>query len=156
MKDFIRTSLALLGGLALMAALSATADASGGRVITFEHPHAVHSMKQADKYLKGTPRGFRRFAARLGRKYLQPGPCPHARGVEFTKYDTEGYAFGFPGVCSAPETIWARLHGKWRDVAGTQERYFGCRDLRRAKVPSALAGTHCLTSGGRTRAYHQS
>jgi hypothetical protein len=132
------------------------ANASSGPVIHFHGRHAVHNRKQANRYLSGTPRGFRRWAARYGHKIAPESICGSTGGVVIRKYDTEGFAAGYQGVCSAPNMIWAKAGGKWRLAAATHEAYFGCRSLHKFKVPSALGVHRCFTSQSRVVRYNQS
>ncbi|HEX3929638.1 MAG TPA: hypothetical protein VHW64_02965 [Nocardioides sp.] len=132
------------------------ASVSSGSVIHFPGRHAMHNRKQANKYLTGTPRSFCRWAARYGHKIAPESICGSTGGVFIRKYDTQGFAAGYQGVSSAPNTLWARADGRWRLAAATQEAYFGCGSRHKLNGPERSGVHQCFTADSRVVRYHQS
>jgi hypothetical protein len=77
-------------------------------------------------------------------------------------YASGTWGYTGTGGCAASgfQSLWGIEHGVWMKMAGTQNDAFGCDDLAKYKIPSAIAGTTCISSGtsekgGEIKAYNQ-
>jgi hypothetical protein len=107
---------------------------------------AINAKSPTDiNKLKGAPTDFVAFIKHdvyeVNRSDA-PADCSYSDTV--TKIDKQTFATGFSGGCGmGSNVIWAKVSGKWMNVAGTQVENFTCSDLEKYAVPSVIAGTTC-------------
>ena len=170
-----RTAL-LITGLLLVAGttigLQPADAASAPPVIHFKtgKTHTVYSRATAKKFLKGTPKAFEYYAAKLGGaarsytvKQAKTDPsfkdCIPSSGAQVKIYQG-GYAIANVGDCAGVLEYWTNRRkggtksGPWHTIFKTQDMP-QCAALKTYKFPSAVAGTQCITKTEKVIGYHQ-
>lgn len=148
--------IVVLAGLLFSALLVAPAQAAP-KVRYFKSPQTVYSAATAAKYLKGTPKHFKKAMAREGRKERREAAIYGCEvsyaGVSVQAYHRRGYAFGAVHEgCGGAMQLWRRTGGKWKVIAGGHEMP-PCSLLKRHRVPASVlskapAGRTCLGATG--------
>jgi hypothetical protein len=164
-RALVLTTLAVALASALVGASAASGAAPGPArervIVRFAHPHSVHSTATARRFLAGTTRPFKRFAARYGAEVRrEDAGCQRNSGI-YVQAFTRGYAYGAVGACGGYIGLWTdhvrggAPGGRWREVWGSQDGWY-CPPLKRYRVPSALVGDSCWSpSRHAVIAYHQ-
>ena len=163
--------LAFAGAVGALLPLTALVPSQGSTptVIHFKGIHTVDNMPTARRFLPGTSRDFKLFAAYTGgaerrwaREAQESGSCVRNAGVVVSAY-VDGYAYGDEGSCGGFEALWTNRYtdetgtyvGVWHQVIGTQDGWY-CAPLRKYRVPSALVGDSCYSPRrGAALPYHQ-
>ena len=148
-----------LGSYGVAGAGATTHRAAEPRLIVYaggESP-GVEVQSRADaQHLRGAPRSFKRFIGRKAQRIADHSTCTGGYvGVTVERVRTDGYAAGGVNDCGGYAALWAKVDGRWKEIAGTQE-IWGCGILERHKVPSSIAGSSCYDyQAQRMRHYHQ-
>lgn len=146
--------------LCLYGATAATAaPAKQPRLIVYaggESPGVEVQTRADAKHLRGTPKSFKRFIGRKAQRIADRSTCTGGYvGVTVERVRTDGYAAGGVNDCGGYAALWAKVDGRWKEIAGTQE-IWGCGILERHTVPSSIAGDSCYDyRAQRVRHYHQ-
>jgi hypothetical protein len=117
----------------------------------------VEVQSRADaKHLRGAPRSFKRFIGRKAQRIADRSTCTGGYvGVTVERVRTDGYAAGGVNDCGGYAALWAKVDGRWKEIAGTQE-IWSCAILKRHQVPSSVAGNTCYDyRAQQERHYHQ-
>jgi len=155
-------SLALISALALSAC--GTTAPSGPKLVTYPGDGVTVTIKNVQTALVATSPEFRAFVtSQLHQLWVDGGSVPGCQGsalISLTAYRSDGFASaGNEGLfgndtCArgGNSALYARVTGTWKEIGATQSGY-DCSDLRRYKVPVAIAGGTCLDPSGNPHPY---
>lgn len=158
-------SLAIAAALLTLTSCGSGAAApSGPKLVTYPGDGVSVTIKNVQTALKDTSPKFRTFIVRqLHDLWKSGGSIPGCEGsalISLTAYRSDGFAkasdegvFG-SGTCArgGHNALYAQVGGSWQEIIGTQSGY-ACDDLKKYKVPAAVAGSSCLDKTGTPRSY---
>jgi hypothetical protein len=142
-----------------------TTQPSGPRLITYPGDGVNVTVNNVDAALKDTSPAFRAFIKVQLHELWQSGGsvtgCQGAALISLTTYRSDGYASaGNEGLFGSDtcarggnSALYAEVTGAWKEIAATQSGY-ACTELRKYKVPVAVAGSSCQDASGNPHPYH--
>lgn len=122
---------------------SATSPAAAKLIDYGEEGVNLKTPEDVNK-LEGAPEDFKQFISGAASQVMTDKSATDKCGpyISVSKVDPAGYAVGGVFDCGGAELMWAKVDGTWRQIFGGQYAP-PCADLKKYKVPPAIAGDQC-------------